>query len=241
MATQKIQVLKVGAGSLKDDSQTATIWANAYLPARSDLTGNTTSGSNIVDGISSTLGLVEGMAIEHVYLPIGTKIIDIIDSTSVKVSQNATNTLTAPLTIIAGKDGDIWFRVNGNFSEQFIRTNGVWMPVLGVPTALTVINLATTSVFIAKLSQNRFFTVEYSWQRGASFRSGKLRIASNGVDGPTGASLVESDINEIGTQSVLDWDAACSSSSNSVELSLTTDGDLSTPIGTLKYNIKGWN
>ena len=230
MSLQKIETLKIGHGNLTDDTQTATVWASNYLPLRTDLTGTISSGSKSITAISTT-GLVVGMILTSPYFPGGTTIKDIIDANSLTVSANATGSAVfSPLNFIAGKDGDIWFYISGSSSDQFIRNNGVWRSVLGVPSVLALNPAVNGTVMSFDASIYKFFEVKYSITRSALLRSGILRIVGDGVN----ASLSDVNVVDIGSGIGVDFDVQVSG--GGTQLLYTSANAI-----TLKLSIKGWS
>lgn len=69
------------------DARTLTL----YTPSGFTYVGNTTVSSNILNGLSSTAGIVIGMVVTGTGIPIGAVITEIITSSSVKISDAATS------------------------------------------------------------------------------------------------------------------------------------------------------
>lgn len=63
-----------------------------YSPVGYLYQGNTTTSSNIISGMSSTAGLVIGMTVSGTGIPSGSVVVEVITSSSVKISNAATST-----------------------------------------------------------------------------------------------------------------------------------------------------
>ncbi len=72
---------------------------------QSSVTGTTTSGSNSITGLSSTVGLFVGMAISGTGVPGGATISSISSATAITISGNATASGTVPLTVVGRQIG----------------------------------------------------------------------------------------------------------------------------------------
>ena len=70
------------------------------------LTGNVTSSSNSITGISSTAHMYVGMAITGLGIPTSTTVASIVDGTSITISQNATSSGVPTLTFYPWGAGD---------------------------------------------------------------------------------------------------------------------------------------
>lgn len=72
------------------DSSIKTLYSTVALT----YTGNTTIGTNTLTNLSSTTGVVKGMAVSGTGIPAGTIVSAVLTSTSVQVSNNSTSTNT---------------------------------------------------------------------------------------------------------------------------------------------------
>lgn len=88
------------------DSTTPTL----YSVSGFSYTGNTTSGSNIVTGLSSISGITAGMIIEGTGLPAGTVVVDpAVSSSSIQISNTATSSNTGATYTFLGVTNQIEF------------------------------------------------------------------------------------------------------------------------------------
>lgn len=62
-----------------------------YTPTGFTYTGNTTTGLNIIGGLSSTAGIVAGMTVTGTGIPVGSVVVEVITSNSIKISNAATS------------------------------------------------------------------------------------------------------------------------------------------------------
>ncbi len=76
------------------DSRTPTL----YSPTGFSYTGNTTLGSNLLTGMSSTIGIVIGMAVAGTGIPVGAVVSEIVNASTVKMSA-AANSSNSGITI----------------------------------------------------------------------------------------------------------------------------------------------
>lgn len=72
------------------DARTLTLYSNVSLI----YAGNTTTGSNILTNLVSTVGVVVGMTVSGTGIPAGSIVAEIISGSSVRISNNATSTNT---------------------------------------------------------------------------------------------------------------------------------------------------
>jgi hypothetical protein len=237
MSIQKVESLKIGAGTLQNTSSETQIWASSYKPERSDLTGDVSLGSDTIINMSSVSGLVVGMLINSPYFAPGTYIIDIVDATTIRMSQTATGSATTQtINLSAGKDGDVWFYVSGSGSDQFIKNNGIWRSVLGVPVSITLTDNTVGGIAMSMDSSAfKYIDIKYSLVRGSNSRMGKLHIIS---DGGVQSALVDSEVVDIGSGIGVTFDTQMAG--GIVDILYTSDSQPSYPTFILKVSLKGW-
>jgi microcystin-dependent protein len=68
--------------------------------------GTTTNTMNTLTGLSSTVDMYVGMAIEGTNIPSGTTVASITSGTAIRMSQNATGSATVPVTFFSWGNGD---------------------------------------------------------------------------------------------------------------------------------------
>jgi len=83
-----------------------TTYATLFAAISVSQSGNTNSGSAVVDTLSSTTGLVAGMPVSGSGIPSSTTISSVDSSTQITLSQNATATATVTVTVAPFGVGD---------------------------------------------------------------------------------------------------------------------------------------
>ena len=164
-------------------------------------------------------------------------------------SLHATNLGNTPSTSLAdwevfsltAQDGDVAFIVGGITSDIMIRNNGLWISLLGIQLFFSLADNTPSQMWLSILaSVAKSATIEYTIDRGANSRRGTLRYESDGTPGPTGASLSDSNVVDIGPGDVgVTFSSQVDGTGLLVQLLADTDNQAMT--ATLKYVLRGWS
>lgn len=87
------------------DSRTPTL----YTPLGFSYTGNTTINSNLLTGMSSTVGVTVGMVVTGTGIPIGAVVAQIVNASTVKISVNATSSNSGATITFSGTVNECQF------------------------------------------------------------------------------------------------------------------------------------
>ncbi len=139
-------VLTAGTGSAAE----LVIYSTAVGTITSAATASTTSGSNVITSVPSTVGLAPGQTITTANLPTGTYIVSIDSPTQITVSQNATAT-SATNALVTGRDNVVVNSVianNGSGAVSLVKSGaGVLnLSANNTYTGGTVINQGTVNL-----------------------------------------------------------------------------------------------
>jgi microcystin-dependent protein len=83
----------------------STLFAAIAIGAGGTITGNITSGSSVIPGVTSTTGMVAGMPISGTGIPSGTTIASVDSGTQIHISQNANSGSGAAVPIVVAPHG----------------------------------------------------------------------------------------------------------------------------------------
>ena len=138
------------------------------------------------------------------------------------------------------KDGDVAHIVSGANSNIEIRKNGIWLSLLDAPIEGSLTNNATGQLLISfPILTSRAATIEYYIENNSAYRTGTLRYISNSIAGPTGVSLSDNGIVDIGGDVGITFDAQVDGLGANVQL--TYDSSVVGPPGLIKYLITRWS
>jgi len=87
------------------DSRTPTL----YTPLGFSYSGNTTINSNLLTGMSSTVGVTVGMVVTGTGIPIGAVVAQVVNATTVKISVNATSSNSGASITFSGTVNECQF------------------------------------------------------------------------------------------------------------------------------------
>lgn len=139
------------------------------------------------------------------------------------------------------KDGDIACVVAGFLSDLNIRQAGVWVSILNVPVTVSLPNNVSGQLAARfPISIARSATIQYVIQNGSAYRTGTLRYDSNGVIGPTGSQISDTNVVDVGGDVGIQFDSDVDGTGTFVEV-LYTSTNLSVSPATMRYTIQKWS
>jgi hypothetical protein len=141
---------------------------------------------------------------------------------------------------VLGKDGDVYMRVAGVNSDLLMKISGEWVSLAGRPVLAAFAPSLVDSLWLSlPLSSFRYAFIDYTIQRGTQYQQGRIEVLSDGTPGPSGASIIVFDINEIGGGTVgVDFSAQVNGSGTAFEVRVTTDAQAN--LINIKYVLKSW-
>jgi hypothetical protein len=163
MALNKIDVLSLGRGSLKDNSNSIIAF----------------SSNSEVQTWSNTTTYAQYNVVEHSSKIYRSKVASNLSNTP-DASPNQWETLYSD-----PKDGDICFVINGANSNIMQRANSVWVKYRETKIQITLNDgqILPAAIFTYIGSTNYFSTLEYTIKRGAGHnrkRAGTMKILNDG-------------------------------------------------------------
>lgn len=131
-----------------------------------------------------------------------------------------------------GSDGDIYFKVAGANSDVFIKRDGAWESLIGLPLTTTLTDNATTTIITVPAAAARYLKLDYLIQRGSDYRSGQFATVNDSSD----ANISDFGQSLIGDTGVT-FDAVISGTDLLIQATLTNTGSNAS----LVYKFQNWS